>query len=105
MFTLLFRAASNKIAAVQNRGKEASLVFVSSDDKSCVSEFQSCDQVKKDVQVLMNELKSMSAIINVVKEGMVNNSAMNQDRLPKSVSELHPSIPINMIIALNLTTN
>jgi hypothetical protein len=60
----------------------------------------SCAHLKKDLQVLMNKLKSVTEIINVLKEEMANKGATSHDPLPISVSEIHPKIN-----AVNLTTN
>jgi hypothetical protein len=55
------------MAVVCNHVTEASSSFVSRDDVSLVSvsECLSCAHLKKDLQVLMNELKLVSEIINL----------------------------------------
>ena len=63
--------------------KEASASFISSDEVFRESECQSCFHLKKDLQFLTKELKSMSEIINVLKEGLVYKGAAKQDQIPK----------------------
>jgi len=41
--------------------------------------------LKKDLQVLVNELKSMTEIISVLKDELKYDSAMKQDQLLNSV--------------------
>jgi len=44
------------------------------------------------MMMIVNELKSMTEIINVLKDELKYNSATKQDRLPKSVCEVKPKI-------------
>jgi len=59
--------------------------FVTRDGVFHVSERQICSLLKKDLQVLVNELKSMTEIINVLKDELKYDGAMKQDQLPNSV--------------------
>jgi len=73
------------MAVDPNHVKEAIPSFVTSDGVFCVSECQSCSLLKKDLQVLVNELKSMTEIINVLKDELKYDGATKQDRFPNSV--------------------
>jgi len=59
--------------------------FVASDGVFRVSECQSCSLLQKDLQVLVNKLKSMTEIISVLKDVLKCDGAMKQAQLPNSV--------------------
>jgi hypothetical protein len=80
------------MVVVHNHVKEISTSFPSSDEVFGVSEFQSCAQLKKDLQVLRSELKSVSEIINIFNEELLNKGDANQGRLPNCVREKHPIV-------------
>ena len=80
------------MAADPNHIKEASRSFVTSDGVFCVSQCQSCSLLKKDLHVLVNQLKSITEIINILKDELKYNGATKQDWLPNSVCEVEPKI-------------
>ena len=80
------------MAAERDGLKEACPSFVTSDGVFRVSECQICSLLKKDLQVLVNELKSMTEIINVLKGELKYDGATKQDRLPNCVCEVEPKI-------------
>ena len=78
--------------ADESHVKEASANFISSDEGFRESECQSYSHLKKDLQFLTKELKSMSEIINVLKEEMVYKGAAKQHQIPNTVHEINPKI-------------
>jgi hypothetical protein len=51
--------------------------------KCFVSQCQCCSLLKNELQVFVNELKSMVEITNILKEELKHDNATRQDRLPK----------------------
>jgi len=80
------------MAANPNHIKEASPSFVTSDDVFHISECQCCSLLKKDMQVFVNELKSMTEIIDILKEELKYASATKQNQLLNSACEGKPKI-------------
>ena len=80
------------MAADDSHVKEASASFISRDEVFRESECQSCSHLKKDLQFLMEELKSMTEIINVLKDELVYKGAAKQDQLRNKVLEINPKI-------------
>jgi hypothetical protein len=72
--------------------KEASPTFVSSDAVSCNSVCQCCSFLKSGFQVFTNEIKSMTEIINVLKEELKYDSATKQEPISDSACEGKPKI-------------
>jgi hypothetical protein len=74
------------MAADPNHFKEFSPSFVTSDGVFHISECQ-YSLLKKDLEVFVTELKSMTEIINILKEELKYVSATKQDRLLNSACE------------------
>jgi len=71
------------MAADSKYVKETSPSFVTSDEVFHISECQCCSLLKKDLQVFVNELISMTEIINILKEELKYNNATKQFTITK----------------------
>jgi hypothetical protein len=70
--------------------KEASPSFVRSDDVFCNSECQCSSVLKREFQVFVNEIKSMTEIINHLEKEQKYDSATKEDRMLNSACEEQP---------------
>jgi len=77
------------MAADPIHAKEASPSFVRSDKVFCNSACH-CSLLKRDIQVFVNEIKSMTEIINILKEDLNYGTATKQDRMLNNVHEGKP---------------
>jgi hypothetical protein len=57
-----------------------------------IAEWQCCSLLKNELQVFVNELKSMVEITNILKEELKYDNATRQDRLPIGACEGKPKI-------------
>jgi hypothetical protein len=80
--------------------KEASPTFVRSDDVFCNSVCQCCYFLKRDFQVFVNEIKSMTEIINILKEELKYDSAIKQERMSDSDCEGKPKISLFSVVTV-----
>ena len=83
--------------------KEASPTFVKSDNVFCNSVCQCCSFLKRDFQVFLNEMKSMTEIINIAKEELKYDSVTKQERMSDSAYEGKPKkkVLFNVVTVLN----
>jgi hypothetical protein len=75
------------LAAGCKYGKKDSLIFGTNDEVFHIAECQCCSLLKNELQVFVNELKSMVEITNILKEELKYDIATRQDRLPISACE------------------
>jgi hypothetical protein len=68
-------------------GKEYSLSLCTNEEMFCTVECQCCSLLKNELRVLVNELKSMAEITNILKEELKYDNATKQDRLLTGVCE------------------
>jgi len=70
---------------------KASPSFVCKEDVFCDLQCKSCSFMKGDIQVLVNEMKSMTEIISILKEELKYHGAASQERRTISTCTGEPS--------------
>jgi len=78
------------MAADPIHAKEATSSFLRSDYVFCNSDCQSYSVLKRDFQVFVNEIKSITEIINHLEKEQKCDSARKEDRMLNSVCEEQP---------------
>jgi predicted DsbA family dithiol-disulfide isomerase len=83
------------MAAGSGHITEASPTFVISDEVLRSSVCQWCSFLKNNLQVYLNEIKSMSEIIKILKEELKYDSAIKRKWMSDSACEGKPKINLN----------
>jgi len=78
--------------------REASPIFVTSDEVLCSSVCQCCSFLEKELQLYVNEIKSMSEIIKILKEELKYDSVIKHKWMLDSACEGKPKINVVTVL-------
>jgi hypothetical protein len=90
MYRCSFRIIGAMATGIVHTNK-ASPSFVCNEDEFCDLQCKSCSLMKSNFQVLVNEMKSMTEIISILKEELKHHGSASQERRSNSTCTGEPS--------------